>query len=849
MIGTWLAVQLNNEVISDYEVTWANYSGQLSRPEALSVKILSSQSLQELSKALNQNIGVTLQNAEQSCDSTLKLFKLKALVGEEVTTGLQSFLLELRAPVFDLTRSRVTPILKNVSLAQACDLILTGRFSNKLSSTLQPYRFEVVNADLDQPLPLIKGLNESLFSFFQRILSVHGLSYYFDHTNKGMMVISDEVAKFGTGIRILENNYAAGELLTVPHYEQKRQINGVSSNEVIAAGHPHTQPEVLVSSLSQGKTKSGGAYQADFNEFNQSEASSHANLMLLAKQGFANHNHYIGGGIVFPGMIEGTLQELLVKTNFTLEFDGHERERIRALPMQAESQSLQFPYRDEPLLESHSMLFHGGTISDISGSPTESVSVSSEGHYNVLLPDFVLDNQSSTPMRDTRMVYPMQSDDHSQHFTLMNNSEGLLLYNAGKLGESLLLGTGNSGGASHITNSDTAQNAYWQDASQNKTAFVNQGNFDRNQSTGRQTAHIMEAPNYHPDGSSSYVRMGDSVQNDSSYPSQASETGMLMATTGHYQEEHQSGLLHLSVDTGSDPSNPLPVNREMTQLNPIGTPDILQTSTANLHNDLKTSDTVTHLSQMTQGTLEESLLSPTLFNTWSNDNTKQIFVNQNLQQNGDTSDSTLNTQNTNLTITAKNVTQTGTLRTDQYTTKNLIRQHTQNLENYQTLLKSVSQGQEQITSQNFAVQNHTRSTQQGAIQYKNLGMNAGNFNSNASTNINSMIMGGGGSSSQNAAILSAQAANAANLKQQKATQKKEILFMIDDPDGLIQTPPHLSVNNLNPTPLSANSVTTYPLSDEQKEGSIALNLPTQNGTVTSPLHEQIRRINIQQETS
>ena len=174
----------------------------------------------------------------------------------------------------------------------------------------------------------------------------------------------------------------------------------------------------------------------------------------------------------------------------------------------------------------------------------------------------------------------LQRDDHSQHFTLMNNSEGLFLYDASLLGESFVMGTTNSGGHTHITNQDTAQNQYWQDSSSNKLASINEGDFDRNQATGRHAAQVMESPNYNPDGSSSYMRLGDTIGQDNAYPAQAAETGIFSATTGHYAEEHQSGMLHLAGNASLDPTNPTPVVRDMTQINPVGTPHILQRGTS-----------------------------------------------------------------------------------------------------------------------------------------------------------------------------------------------------------------------------------------------------------------------------
>ena len=247
----------------------------------------------------------------------------------------------------------------------------------------------------------------------------------------------------------------------------------------------------------------------------------------------------------------------------------------------------------------------------------------------------------------------LQSDDHSQHFTLMNNSEGLFFY----------------------------------------------------------------------DGSSSYIRMGDTIGQDSAYPAQAAETGIFTATTGHYAEEHQSGMLHLAGNASLDPSNPIPVVRDMTQINPIGTPHILQSSTANLHNNLTTSSTVTYNQTLNAGIFTESLTAPSAFNIWSADNTHHIFVNQNLTQTGDTRESFLNIHNHNIQADSHQTEESGDLRIDEYGSHTETLAHTLNADTFATYTKSVDQSQEQTKSQELNIQHFTRSAQKANVMADSFALN------------------------------------------------------------------------------------------------------------------------------
>ncbi|MCX7123311.1 MAG: hypothetical protein NTV32_06585 [Gammaproteobacteria bacterium] len=449
------------------------------------------------------------------------------------------------------------------------------------------------------------------------------------------------------------------------------------------------------------------------------------------------------------------------------------------------------------------------------------------------------------------MVYPLQSDDHGQHYTLMPNAEALSLWWGNNTSQSLILGTVNSTESPHLTQQDTYQNAYWQDDSGNRVGFINEGKYDPTQKTGRKTAHILETPSYHPDGSSNYLRMGDAVQNDGAYSSQAGEPGILAVTEGNYHETHHGGLMELMGNMGTDQDNPVPALRQRVQLNPsFGTPHILKTVSAHLHTADLTSDQVTENKTLDGDTLTHTLTSPDYFVTHGQDETRSIYVNQSHKQTGQSNVININTHALFTTAQERTLKQTGDQRTDQYQNKTLNLNHPENNLQYETLTQNTKSLNKQTTTEVSSIQNYTRTHQQSTQQASQITQQNNSMQSNVGKTYFGDMMhlesGSGSPLPPDSAIMQNDAAMQ-NIQDEQEQKKKEIVFLLDDPDQLTQGKLRLWVNQQKPMALPLNIPCIYSLDTTQKQGAIELLRRNEEGDRISlaTFHPQVRNINVQ----
>ena len=311
------------------------------------------------------------------------------------------------------------------------------------------------------------------------------------------------------------------------------------------------------------------------------------------------------------------------------------------------------------------------------------------------------------------MIYPLQSDDHRQYYTLMPEAETLSLWWGSMLNQSLILGTLNSTHSPQLTQQETSQNAYWQDGSGNRVAFINEGLYLPTQKTGRKSAHILETPNYHPNGFSNYVRMGDSIKQDSCYRGQAVAPGIFTVTEGSYHETHRGGLMELAGNMGTDQDNPLPALRHRVELNPsFGQSHILKTVTAHLHTTIMTSDQVREHKTLDAVSLTQTLDALHYDVQHEQDESRGIYVNQMHHQTGAQHCMQVNSYQLLATAQQRTLNQTGEQRTDQYHQKTLQLNHPLNTLQYQTLKQNVKAMSQQTRIEVNHIKNYSRSHQQ-----------------------------------------------------------------------------------------------------------------------------------------
>ena len=847
----WLNLKFEHPLLQSAEVMRVVYQGHLGAVETLAVTLNTTESAASLAELMQTPLAFSIEN-----NASLWHFNtvLSAVCVGEVDELLHRnhFTLHWSSPLIQLKDTRKSSALYHANLSETFSYLLADQ---------QVFETAVIHCNLGQYLPPFKSSEESDFVFFQRILAFYGLTYYFDHSKKDApLVITDQVTAFGQTLSVPVFTHVNGAVVSAPFIDQVFPSSAASTAAISCTGHPDADPLILFesrSSLNPSKTNlllpGGGGLgwretQADFAERSDVDTASHSQFLAESMAGDCNRTRYLGGGLVFPSQILKDQSQLLVKTVWTVDMDGHLKNRIKSVATEMMAQPIDLPYRDAVSMWEEEQILAGHALS---GSDI-GMSTSVMGHYEVELPAYFIENQSGETLEDTRMLYPVQSDDHGHHYTLIKDAEGIQFWFGGNLAQNLLLGTSNSVDSPQLTQESTYQNAYWQDNQLNKLAFLNQAPFDSTASTGRLSSHVLETPEYHPEGASSLFRMGDAHPIEGAYPAQAGETGILVATTGNYQEAHEGAMLALAGNFGEDPFNPLPALRHRVEVAPgDDSAHLLQSVNAHLHTASATSTQVTEIHELTEGTLTHSLTSPDHFKTHIADETREVQVNQIHDQKGDANTHMLDTHLSNTHALQKTLMQEGKLRQDVFTQRDLLLTHTENTHQQVTHIKNTKELWEAIASHNSNASTHTKTAQTATDQATNLALVSSTLATLATTthiNSNTDI------DTTDTSVPPPNTAAALNLlgvtaiEDEQSPLKKEIVFLLDDPDGLIQSPPQLQVNEEAPQTLSKNAPFIYPLGDTQKQGSIQFLYPLAIGTAAATLHPQIRTINIQRNT-
>ena len=705
----WVNIIFDHPLLEDVDVRRVVYQAALGEPEKIQMWIYTPQRRTKMiAGLLGKTVRFRLMDADHRFYFHHWLAEIKWLMGKELA-GRQHYILTWQSPVAKLGQTNLSVVLQEVSLREAFRLILSGRLISKNPLTLQIHDLQVAR-EIDQLQAPLKAHQESLLIFFKRLLAFNGMSYFFDHSCRDCpLLITDSIASAGKNIDVAEYRYAEGDLLTSPFIECFKTRYSATSALFEVSGHPDRDPQFLLKEEVR-LPNSFATFHAGFGERHFKETADYAKWVSEHDVGQSARSVYSGGGIVFAGQIMHAQKQILVASSWTLELDGAVKNRIKQIQTSFYAQPLELPYREAMDLNPKQYIMSGHTITE------NNVSVDARGHYQVTLPPYFIQNKPRS-LEATRMVYPLQSDDHRQHYTLMPDAETLKLWWGSHTSQSLILGTINSTKSPHLTQQETNQNAYWQDDSANRIAFINEGAYDPTQKTGRKTAHILETPSYHPDGFSNYLRMGDAVKKDGAYSSQAAEPGILSVTEGHYHETHHGGLMALMGNMGSDQNNPIPALRQRVQLNPsFGTSHILKTVNAHLHTADITSDQVSENKTLDADTLTHTLTSPDYFLTHGQDEIRGIYINQAHRQNGRSNTIHINTHALFTAAQTRSLKQIGGQRTDQYQNKTLMLNHPLNTLQYQTLTQKVMSLHKQTTTETSNIQNYTRTHQQSMQQ-------------------------------------------------------------------------------------------------------------------------------------
>jgi len=853
-----------NGAAPSLEIRYLQIESHLSQPFKLKVSFAAKAALDVFTGYLFQPCTLSLSSA----DYPARYFHgvlTEVILNHQNPYGAYVYELVIEAPLALYHDQSYQHLFNGVSALELARQILWGRAFNISPLLFQPYELQVLGDREYPPLYRILMRDESILAFFQRFISYEGLAYYFDHQQpKSPLVLSDAIAHFAELIPISYTPNAPHGLNLKPYAASfDLTANYGLAAEVLSSGAPRMEPnmrlEACTAILPEAPVTT--RYHLNNHEDQDRETKLRAEIAGLAWQGRVETAVFKGGGLILagtkvrldPAFAAETPEWLVRASKIELQFDEHDPYRLASSATTVELQDARVRYQAFPDFGMHASLMTGvamGTPDTDQG--TNLISVNEAGHYHARLPESISTNLEAKNMHlfDLRMLSPMHSHDHQSHMTVPTDSEALVLWSQGFSGEPIVLGTLNNTTNAHPTTEHNPQNAYWQDHDTNKLGFINEGSFIPYQSTGRKAASIIEVPSYDPQGRQSYVRLGDAISQDAKYPSQAAEPGLFLHTAGNYHEEHQGGLLSLAGNLHQDMREDgfIPALRHKVEVEPdLGAYHILDSTTAHLHQESLTSDTVTETHTQTETRIEKCLQAGQNISSFNADTTENIYLNQIHEHQGDFSSQHYNQHTLNSRSKRTEVQETGAQTLEAHETHTLNLNHQRNqfkrktektyINQHITRVQEHSQeikAQYQSTSNRGQVSSNSHHLNAGEVYY-----GGGSFHQGGGLN----IVSGTGAVAVPDILKMNQDFTSTWLDEQEAL-KREIVYLLDCP----LNPPRLQlqVNSLNPETIIPNTPFHYPLSKEQKRHQIELLAPIpESKPLTITEHQAIRTLAVQ----
>lgn len=852
-------LSLDNLKLDGFELIKLSIDSWINRGFSLKLLLDSKQDLSLFAQSQNQifNLKLSSQDFGPYCFNGI-LTKVHLL--DQCTPGIYRYTLQIESKLSLYEDHYFSYLFNGISVLDIAKQLLQGLNFNLAPNASQNFGFKLLGDRSYTPLYRVLMQDESLLAFFNRILSYHGLSYYFDHCQAlNPLMISDAINHFAAELPPLEPSSSAASLSLNPHVKNFFASDRAESQSVLSTGAPRLEPQIL---LNDDEIVTDPRYSAALHHLNTSEqtdtgAKLRAEIASLAFQGNFKRAKILASGLLLSGtkfQIQNLDDTWLIYASHSeIVFDPHHAYRITAIHTEAWLQDATIRYQALPDFGTHADLLDGielGTPSIEQGSNL--ISTNEQGHYHATLPPDMDSNDEARGVHvfDIRTLQPMHSDDHASHMTAPSASEGIMFWSEGFSAEPLLMGTVNTDDNSHPSTDETAQNAYWQDYDTNKLALINSGQYEPYQKTGRKSANIMETPSYNSAQNASYVRLGDVGTYDDDYQSQSTEPGFFSSSTGHYNEAHQGGIATLAGNLAQNMQSQgfTPLMRQMFQLQPsLGTYHILDSVTAHLQNDALTSDEASEIHEQNETTINRTFVGAQNLESYSSDTADNIYVNQQHQIQGDMTELNYNQHTLSSQSTTTNILESGNQTADNHDTYSLNLNHSNNQFNSTAQQTYINSQTTQVTQLNQNFGKHIKQVSTANISHQNSAINASAASIGGSQFLQSgeLSINSGSANYDIPSILDVNQQGIQPIIDEQTSKKQEIIFLLDCPES----PPELQlcVNNINPQTIPPNRPFTYTLSDDQKKGPIHINmlLPEYNATNTTILHKQIRNIGVQ----
>ncbi len=723
-----IACELTLSGLDHHQVHGVSYRSDISELFTLNVDLITSQPPAFFDTAAYSGICLKISGDTAPCYFNGIIQDTKII--KTLKDGTFHYQLTIEPTLALLNREHKSHLYNDLTLVELCQEVLLNIQEGQTPVLADPEALSLALSQMESTYPQKANWiqhDETTYQFLKRALSQHGFSFYFDHHRASCpLVISDRLYQVAS-ITQAPFHPADQEHLSLAPSVTRIALTGqmLGPDRVRVTGYNPDYPEQTINSVTMVDSHYPSKREAlwRFDALSPKEAEQWS--QWAAQSYYAQRNALPAGGrgILFAGDRIALTNHpfsknyLITSITVTLEFDRHRFNQLRNTHNNMALLDNDIIYRDLPVFRTQSGILVGAHILSQAGDASgDDHALDGKGAYKIAPPEsWYLTGRGE--MAQLRILNPVQSRDHQVNMPLPVSSEVSLGFHSDDLDRPFIEGANTHSNMPALTRTSNAQNHYWQDKKLNRIGYINEGDFDRNQSTGRKSATITEVPNYNDIGQSSYMRQGDPVNEDQTYPSVYGSKGHFIYTEGDFHSQHDGGLANLIGNRdATDPNqSATPAYRHMVQADMKDNGlHVLETSHVDTHQHQILVQDAEITTTQNSATINTTHTAKNTLDTVNADTTGYIYVNQLDTYQSDTVGYVYNAYTMNVQTPLSETTQVGKTREDTHTDTRTTRLlHTTNLHNATTMSQQINQGQYTINNHN--VQSGTLSENIGTL--------------------------------------------------------------------------------------------------------------------------------------
>lgn len=437
------------------------------------------------------------------------------------------------------------------------DLLVQLFKSGSQNATRPVYAKAEIKAQTEQPiLPQnYTQQNETDYHFIKRTLHRHGYQWLYGTQPGCHLVLTQDLSKASTPVSsaMKSYEYTVNPLVTEFYRVQLETAMHAPKKVTVRGYNPEAPQETILGEYPLDRCANndpGFVWRVD--EASNVSAAQRAKQVFEAKtirqyslqaegQGILS----AGQQVIFvgsSGLSRDWQTTLLQKVHWSLHTDAATAKKVVFNYTRIQGSPANLPHQEMPTPGEFPALLAGCRIlpQNPNANGEFQLALDSMGHYRVAPPAY-FDYDGKNTYCNIRRLHRMQSVDHRMHVPLASQSEVAVVFHQDNLEHPVVIGATNH--AAHTTNTlpANAQDHVLQDNAKNRMSFVNQGSYNPNQKTGRQTAITFQNPSYNPWQQSVYTRLGDGGTHDANWTQDVIEPGIYQRVEGSHYAWHHGG--------------------------------------------------------------------------------------------------------------------------------------------------------------------------------------------------------------------------------------------------------------------------------------------------------------------